>query len=73
MMVAKIIFPKVLVWLHTLILSQEDELTFRCLRVLWIQAERERHHTIRQAYFEMFSGRKLKDETYDRNWTLNEK
>ena len=40
---------------------------------LWIQAERERHHTIRQAYFEMFSGRKLKDETYDRNWTLNEK
>jgi hypothetical protein len=40
---------------------------------LWIQAERERHQTIRQAYFEMFSGRKLKDETYERNWSLNEK
>lgn len=40
---------------------------------LWIQAERERHHTIRQAYFEMFSGRKLKDEIYKKDWTLNEK
>lgn len=39
---------------------------------LWIQAERERHQTIRQAYFEMFSGRRLKDETYERNWTSNE-
>jgi hypothetical protein len=40
---------------------------------LWIQAERERHHTIRQGYFEMFSGRKLKDEIYEKDWTLNEK
>jgi hypothetical protein len=36
---------------------------------LWIQAERERHHTIRQGYFEMFSGRKLKDEIYKKDWT----
>jgi hypothetical protein len=40
---------------------------------LWIQAERERHHTIRQGYFEIFSGRKLKDEIYEKDWTLNEK
>ena len=40
---------------------------------LWIQAERERDHTIRQAYFEMFSGRKLKDEIYQKDWTLDEK
>jgi predicted O-linked N-acetylglucosamine transferase (SPINDLY family) len=40
---------------------------------LWIQAERERHHSIRQAYFEIFSGRKLKDEIYEKDWTLNEK
>lgn len=40
---------------------------------LWIQAERERHQSIRQAYFEMFSGRKLKDEVYEKDWTLNEK
>ena len=40
---------------------------------LWIQAERERHHTIRQGYFEIFSGRKLKDEIYKKDWALNEK
>ena len=40
---------------------------------LWIQAERERHHSIRQAYFEMFSGRKLKDEVYEKDWTSNQK
>jgi hypothetical protein len=40
---------------------------------LWIQAERERHHTIRHGYFEMFSGRKLKDEIYKKDWTLNER
>jgi len=40
---------------------------------LWIQAEREKHQLIRQAYFEIFSGRKLKDETYERNWKFSEK
>ena len=39
---------------------------------LWIQAERERHQLVRQAYFEIFSGRKLKDETYERNWKFND-
>jgi hypothetical protein len=40
---------------------------------LWIQAEREKNQSIRQAYFEIFSGRKLKDETYERNWKFSEK
>jgi hypothetical protein len=40
---------------------------------LWIQAELERQNTIRQAYFKMFSGQKLRDETYKRDWTSKEK
>jgi two-component system, OmpR family, sensor histidine kinase VicK len=40
---------------------------------LWIQAELERQNSIRQAYFKMFNGQKLKDETYKRDWTMEEK
>ncbi len=40
---------------------------------LWIQAELERQNSIRQAYFKMFSGQKLRDETYKRDWTMEEK
>jgi two-component system, OmpR family, sensor histidine kinase VicK len=40
---------------------------------LWIQAELERQNSIRQAYFKMFSGEKLKDEIYKRDWTKEEK
>jgi sugar-specific transcriptional regulator TrmB len=40
---------------------------------LWIQAELKRQNTIRQAYFKMFKGQKLKDEIYKRNWTKDEK
>jgi two-component system, OmpR family, sensor histidine kinase VicK len=40
---------------------------------LWIQAELERQNSIRQAYFKMFSGQKLRDETYKRDWTIKEK
>jgi hypothetical protein len=36
---------------------------------LWIQAELERQNSVRQAYFKMFNGQKLRDETYDRDWT----
>ncbi|HEX6280900.1 MAG TPA: hypothetical protein VFZ67_01600 [Nitrososphaera sp.] len=36
---------------------------------LWIQAELERQNSIRQAYFKMFNGQKLRDEIYDRDWT----
>ena len=40
---------------------------------LWIQAELERQNSIRQAYFKMFSGQKLRDEIYERDWTKEEK
>ena len=40
---------------------------------LWIQAELERQNSIRQAYFKMFKGQNLKDETYKRDWTIKEK
>jgi len=40
---------------------------------LWIQAELERQNSVRQAYFKMFNGQKLKDETYKRDWTMSEK
>ncbi|MFL6474811.1 MAG: hypothetical protein ACJ701_07365 [Nitrososphaera sp.] len=40
---------------------------------LWIQAELERQNSVRQAYFKMFNGQKLKDETYQRDWSVNEK
>jgi hypothetical protein len=37
---------------------------------LWIQAELERQGKVRQAYFRMFKGQKLKDEVYEKKWTL---
>jgi two-component system, OmpR family, sensor histidine kinase VicK len=40
---------------------------------LWIQAELERQNSIRQAYFKMFNGQKLKDEIYKRDWKKDEK
>jgi hypothetical protein len=40
---------------------------------LWIQAEIERQSSIRQAYFKMFNGQKLRDEIYKRDWTMEEK
>jgi hypothetical protein len=40
---------------------------------LWIQAELERQNSIRQAFFKMFKGQKLRDETYKRDWSIKEK
>jgi hypothetical protein len=40
---------------------------------LWLQAELERQKSIRQAYFKMFNGQKLRDEVYRRDWTKEEK
>ncbi|MER3408049.1 MAG: hypothetical protein C4292_04685, partial [Nitrososphaera sp.] len=38
----------------------------------WIQAEIERQNSIKQAYFRMFKGQKLRDEVYRRDWKLKE-
>jgi hypothetical protein len=37
---------------------------------LWIQAELERQGKVKQAYFHMFKGQKLKDEVYRKKWNL---
>jgi sugar-specific transcriptional regulator TrmB len=37
---------------------------------LWIQAELERQGRVKQAYFHMFKGQKLKDEVYRKKWNL---
>jgi hypothetical protein len=36
---------------------------------LWIQSEFEKQNRIKQVYFQMFKGLKLRDETYKREWT----
>lgn len=40
---------------------------------LWIQAELERQGKVRQAYFRMFKGQKLKDEVYGKKWDTDGK
>ena len=37
---------------------------------VWIQAELERQGKVKDAYFRMFKGQKLKDEIYKRKWNL---
>jgi hypothetical protein len=40
---------------------------------MWIQAELERQGKVKEAYFQMFKGQKLKDEIYKRKWNLADK
>jgi hypothetical protein len=35
---------------------------------LWIQSELDKQNKIRQAYFQMFKGLDLKEESYSRRW-----
>ena len=37
---------------------------------LWIQTELDSQKRIKQVYFQLFKGFKLKDETYDRQWSF---
>jgi hypothetical protein len=37
---------------------------------LWIQSELDKQNRIRQAYFQVFKGFKLKDEVYNRRWSF---
>ena len=39
---------------------------------LWIQSELDIQNKIKQAYFQMFKGLKLKDETYIRRWSFEQ-
>ena len=40
---------------------------------LWIQSEFDKQNKVKQAYFQIFKGLKLKDETYRRHWLSSEK
>ena len=37
---------------------------------LWIQSEFDKQNKIKQAYFQMFKGLNLKDESYTRRWSF---
>jgi hypothetical protein len=40
---------------------------------LWIQSEFDKQNKIKQAYFQMFKGLELKDESYMRRWSFEQK
>ncbi len=39
---------------------------------LWVQSELDKQNKIKQAYFQMFKGLELKDETYTRRWSFEQ-
>jgi two-component system sensor histidine kinase VicK len=39
---------------------------------LWIESELDKQEKIKQAYFQMFKGLKLKDESYSRRWSFEQ-
>jgi hypothetical protein len=41
--------------------------------ILWIQSDFERQQKIKQTYFDIFKGLKLKSENYNRNWNFERK
>ena len=40
---------------------------------LWIQSEFDKQNKIKQAYFQMFQGFELKEESYSRRWLFEQK
>jgi hypothetical protein len=43
------------------------------LESLWIQSSFDNQNIIKQAYFQMFKGFNLKEETYKREWSFDNK
>ena len=41
--------------------------------ILWIQSDFERQQKIKQTYFDIFKGLKLKSENYNRDWNFERK
>jgi hypothetical protein len=39
---------------------------------LWTRSELDKQNKVKQAYFQMFKGLKLKDETYVRRWSFEQ-
>jgi hypothetical protein len=58
------------------IYSNNESTVSSCISIfetLWIQSELDEQNKVKQAYFQIFKGFKLKDETYHRNWPAPEK
>ena len=41
--------------------------------ILWIQSDYEKQNKLKQTYFHMFKGFRLKNETYERKWAFDQK
>ena len=57
------------------IYSNSEMTVSSCISIfetLWIQSELDKQNKIKQAYFQMFKGLKLKDETYIRRWSFEQ-
>ena len=55
--------------------SNNESAVSACLSIfqsLWIKSEFDKQNKVKQAYFEMFKGFKLKDEFYNRSWSFKE-
>jgi two-component system, OmpR family, sensor histidine kinase VicK len=56
--------------------SNSESTVSSCISIfdtLWIQSELEKQNKIKQAYFEMFKGLKLKDESYTHQWSFEQR
>ncbi len=42
------------------------------IQTLWIESELDKQEKIKQAYFQMFKGLELKDESYSRRWSFEQ-
>jgi two-component system sensor histidine kinase VicK len=55
--------------------SNSESTVSSCISIfdtLWIQSELEKQNKVKQAYFEMFKGIKLKDESYTHQWSFEQ-
>jgi hypothetical protein len=58
------------------IYSNNESTVSSCISIfetLWIQSDFDKQNKVKQAYFQIFKGLKLKDETYNRHWFFSEK
>jgi hypothetical protein len=56
-----------------IIILVKDASCISIFEALWIQSELDKQNMIKEAYFQMFKGLKLKDETYLRRWSFEQK
>jgi len=60
----------------TAIYSNSELMVSSCISIfetLWIQSELDKNNKVKQAYFQMFKGHGLKEESYSRRWSSQKK